>query len=108
MEGVAIDDVGGGAWDSGWRNLTLVISRLSVSIASGFLNLFALILRVFRVLSSNTKGFRNFSFNSFFWGMDFSPCDMYFDGFLKSSFSSFVLFSSTMHTSSMQNSPMDN
>lgn len=65
-EDAAIDDVDGGAWNSGWRNLALVDSCLSVSIASGFLNLFVLVLRAFGVLSSNTKGCRNFVFGSFF------------------------------------------
>lgn len=65
-EDAAIDDVDGGAWNSGWRNLALVVSCLSVSIASGFLNLFVLVLRAFGVLSSNTKGCRNFVFGSFF------------------------------------------
>lgn len=65
-EYVAIDDSGGGAWNSGWRNVALVVSCLSVSIASGFLNLVALVLRALGVLSSNTKGCRNFSFGSSF------------------------------------------
>lgn len=65
-EEVPIDDVGGGAWNSGWRNLALVVSCLSASIASGFLNLFVLALRVAGVLSSNIKGCRNFSFGSCF------------------------------------------
>lgn len=64
-EEVAISDVGGGAWNSGWRNLALVVSCLVVSTALGFLNLFVLVLRVVGVLSSNTKGCRNFSFDSF-------------------------------------------
>lgn len=65
-EEVAIGDVGGGAWNSGWRNLALVVSCLFVSTALGFLNLCVFVLRVVGVLSSNTKGCRNFSLDSFF------------------------------------------
>lgn len=64
-EEVAIGDVGGGAWNSGWRNLALVVSCLAASTALGFLNLFVLVVRVVEVLSSNTIGCRNFSFDSF-------------------------------------------